>query len=71
MYFMKTVEGRRLCYAGRAPAGPEMRNDDFSPQIGQVAGLTGEVESKIFRARSSNGGFSLAIAGHGEGDDQG
>jgi len=68
--FVQAVQGRGFRNARLAPTGPEIEDDDFSAQIGQMAGLAGQVESEIFCGRTGKRGFSLAIAGHGEDDDQ-
>lgn len=69
--FVKAVQGRSFGDAGGAPTGPEIEDDHFSTQIGQMAWFTGQVESEILCCGSGEGGFSLAIAGHGEDNDQG
>ena len=68
--FVKAVQGRGFRNAGWAPTGPEIEDDDFSAQIGQMAGLAGQVKSEIFCGRTGERGFSLAIARHGEDDDE-
>src|SRR6267142_320071 len=67
---VQAVQRRGFRNAGWAPTGPEIEDYDFSAQIGQMAGLAGQVESEIFCGRTGERGFSLAIAGHGEDDDQ-
>src|SRR5712672_3983007 len=48
---VKAVQGRGFRNAGRAPTGPEIEDYDLSAQIGQMAGLAGQVESEILCGR--------------------
>src|SRR6266404_749582 len=45
--FVKAVQGRGFRNARLAPTGPEIEDDDFSAQIGQMAGLAGDRKSVV------------------------
>ena len=59
----EVVEGGSFFDAGRAPAGPEIQDDDFAVEVGEAGGLAGEVEREVFGGLAGDGGFALAVAG--------
>ena len=67
---VKAVQGGSFFDAGWAPTGPEVEDYDFATEIGQMAGLTIEIESEILGGLASEGGFALAIGGEREGDNE-
>ena len=60
---LETLQGGGFLDAGLAPGAPEIEDDDFAAQVGQVRGLAVEGEGEVFCGFAGDGGFTLAVAG--------
>lgn len=67
---LELIERGGFVDAGRAPSGPEIEDDDFAAQIGEVRGLAVEDERKIFGGLAVEAVFSLAVVGREEAVDK-
>ncbi len=65
---LERVEGSDFVDAGRAPGSPEIENDHFAAEIGEVLGFAVELHGEIVGASTGNGWLTLTIRGRGEDD---